>query len=115
MMVLDEYPLQELQKINLGDPTNGVPENAPQTLKPVTAERTVRAKYRVLEASDNRISFTPVQKQHLLDSGAITELVDIHINLNETLRSEFGKMQPGDEKEFTLNVTVLEGYEKLPG
>jgi len=115
MMMLDEYPVQGLEKINIGEPTNGGPENAAQTLKPITAERTVKATYRVVEASDNRISFAPVRRQHLLDSGTITELVDIHINLNETLRLEFGKLKPGDEKEFVLNVTVLEGYEKLPG
>jgi hypothetical protein len=114
MMMLDEYPVQGMEKINFEGPISGGPENASQQLKPITAERTVRAKYRVVEASENRISFAPVQRQHLLDSGTITELVDIHINLNETLRLEFGKMKPGDEKEFVLNVTVLEGYEKLP-
>jgi hypothetical protein len=114
MIVLDEYPLQELQNINFAEPASGGSEVAAVTMKPITNERKITAKFRVIGATDNRISFAPVQRQHPLGNGVMTDLVDIHVNLNEKLRLEFGKLQLGDEREFTLTVTLLEGYEKLP-
>ena len=55
-----------------------------------------------------------MQRVHQLDTGAVTELVDININLNDKLRQDFGDMKVGDEKEFSLVVTVVTGY-RLPG
>jgi hypothetical protein len=41
-------------------------------------------------------------------------VVDLQINLhNEKLRHEFGSMKIGDEKEFTLGITVLTGYRRI--
>ena len=45
---------------------------------------------------------------------AVTELVDIDFNLDDKLRQDFGDMKVGDEKEFSMVVTVLTGY-RLPG
>jgi hypothetical protein len=56
------------------------------------------------------MSFAPVQRVHHLDTGALTELVDIHFNLNDKLKQDFGGMNIGDEKEFTLVVNVLTGF-----
>jgi hypothetical protein len=56
------------------------------------------------------MSFAPVQRVHQLDTGGLTELVDIHFNLNDKLRQDFGEMNVGDEKEFSLTVRVLTGY-----
>jgi hypothetical protein len=55
-----------------------------------------------------------VQRVHQLDTGALTELVDIDINLNDKLRQDFGKMNVGDEKEFSLTVKVLIGLLLVP-
>jgi hypothetical protein len=113
MIVLPHYPLQSLD-------IQFPPEDAAVTAafagaEPITEEKTITAKYRVMnKEGDNRMSFAPVQRVHQLDTGALTELVDIHINLSEKLRQDFGEMKVGDEKEFTLAVRVLMGY-RLPG
>ena len=77
----------------------------------ITEEKKITAKYRVTKKEgDSRMSFAPVQRVHQLDTGALTELVDIHFNLNHKLRQDFGEMNVGDEKEFSLTVRVLTGY-----
>jgi hypothetical protein len=48
------------------------------------------------------MSFAPVQRVHQLDTGELTELVDIHFNLNDKLRQDFGRMKVGDERSFRL-------------
>jgi hypothetical protein len=40
--------------------------------------------------------------------------VDIHLNLNDKLRRDFGNLKIGDEKEFTLGVQVLTGFRPSP-
>jgi hypothetical protein len=45
-----------------------------------------------------------------MDGGAMTKLVDINLNLDDKLRREFGNLSVGDEKEFSMMVTVLAGY-----
>ena len=77
----------------------------------MTQEKKITAKYRVTKKEgDKRISFAPVQRVHRLDTGELTELVDIHLNLNDTLRQDFGGLTVGDEKEFSLTVQVLMGF-----
>ena len=79
--------------------------------EPVTEAKEIRAKYRVTKKDGHeRISFEPVQRVHRLDTGELTELVDIHLNLNEKLRQDFGDLKIGDEREFTLGVRVLTGF-----
>jgi hypothetical protein len=95
-------------------PTDPAMAAALAQAEPVTEQRQVTAKYRVTKKDgDSRISFAPVQRVHQLDTGAVTELVDIDLNLDDKLRQDFGDMKVGDEKEFTLMVTVLTGY-RLP-
>jgi len=77
----------------------------------VTEQKEIRAKYRVTKRDGSeRILFSPVQRVHRLDTGELTELVDIHFNLNDNLRRDFGGMEIGDEKEFSLTVQVLTGF-----
>jgi len=52
----------------------------------------------------------PVWRQHQFGDGAVTELMDIDINMDEKLRQDFGAMNVGDDREFSLPVTVLIGY-----
>jgi hypothetical protein len=113
MMVLNEYPLQALGDIKIPELEEIEGNQTAAALKPITKERSIVAKYRVIAADEDRISFAPVQRQHLLGEGVMTELEDIHVNLDEKLRLEFGKVNVDDEREFTLNVNLLEGYEKL--
>jgi hypothetical protein len=114
MIVLDQYPLQELKSINLSPPDAGRTDGILALAKPITAERKIIAKYRVTSTSGTRISFAPVQRQHPLGDGTVTDLADIHVNLNDKLREDFGNMNVGDEKEFSLTVTVLVGYQMSP-
>ncbi len=109
VIVLDHYPLQTL---NIEIPTADAAGTAELVeAEPITAEKMITAKYRVTKKDgDNRMSFAPVQRVHQLDTGALTELVDIHFNLNDKLRQDFGEMNVGDEKEFSLTVRVLTGY-----
>ena len=46
-----------------------------------------------MRLSLRRISFAPVQRLHQLDTGAVTELVDIDVNLDDKLRQDFGDME----------------------
>jgi hypothetical protein len=108
MTVLPHYPLQGLD-IQIPFPDADAATLAQQ--EPVTEEKEIKAKFRVTKRDGNeRILFAPVQRVHRLDTGALTELVDIHFNLNDNLRRDFGDMKIGDEKEFSLTVQVLTGY-----
>ena len=104
MTVLDHYPLQALNiQISPADAAGTAGELVAAEL--ITEEKTITAKYRVTKREgDRRMSFAPVQRVHQLDTGALTELVDIHFNLNDKLRQDFGGMNVGDENEFSLNV-----------
>jgi hypothetical protein len=109
VIFLDQYPLQQLSNIHVPRPDPAAAALA-QT-EPVTEQRKIAAKYRVTKREgDSRISFAPVQRVQQLGASAVTELVDIHINLDDKLRQEFGDMKVGDEKEFSLLVTVVTGY-----
>src|SRR5260370_41177396 len=58
--------------------------------EPITEEKKIIAKYRVTKKEgDSRMSFAPVQRVHQLDTGELTELGDIHFNLNDKLRQDF--------------------------
>ena len=114
MIVLNHYPLQELNDIKIPPMDPAMAAALAQT-EPVTEQRQVNAKYRVTKRDgDSSISFSPVQRVHQLEVGAVTELDDITFNLDEKLRQEFGHMKVGDEKEFSLVVNILTGY-RLPG
>jgi hypothetical protein len=112
MIVLDHYPLQALN-IQIPPADAGGAAGDLVEAEPITEEKKITAKYRVMKTGDSRISFAPVQRVQQLDTGALTELVDIEINLNDKLRQDFGKMNVGDEKEFSLTVKVLIGFQPL--
>ncbi len=108
MIVLPQYPLQKLEVefsilVSAAAPTG--------TQGDPIAEREITAKYRVkAKEGDKRISFSPVSPVSRLETGEITELVDFHIDLNDTTRASFAQLNVGDEKEFTLGVRILKGY-----
>src|ERR1700722_8549955 len=100
IIVLDQYPLQQLSSINV-PPVDPATAAVLARAEPVTEQRQVTAKYRLTRKDgENRVSFAPVQRVHQLDTGAVTELV-------------VGDMKVGDEKQFSMLVTVLTGY-RLP-
>jgi hypothetical protein len=105
LIVLPHYPLQKLE-IQIPSPDASSAATLAQA-EPVTEGKQITAKYRVTKKHSEQISFTPVQRVHRLDTGALTELMDIHVSLNDKLRRDFGDLKPGDEKEFTLGVQVL--------
>lgn len=114
LIVLDHYPLQALNSIEV--PGGEAPDSteAPEEMEPILEQKTVTAKYRVTKTEENRISFAPVQRVQRLEGGGSTELVDLHLNLHdEKLKADFGGMKIGDEKEFTLGITVVTGYKRL--
>jgi hypothetical protein len=109
LMVLSHYPLQTLD-IQIPPPDASAAATLEQ-VEPVTEVKQITAKYRVTKnEGGERISFTPVQRVHQLDTGTLTELMDVHLNLNDELRRDLGDLNPGDEKEFTLGVEVLVGF-----
>ena len=55
------------------------------------------------------MSWAPVQRVHRLDTGELTELPDIHLDLNDKLRQDFGDMNIGEENEFSVTLRVLTG------
>ena len=113
IIVLDQYPLQQLSSINV-PPVDPATAAVLARAEPVTEQRQVTAKYRLTRKDgENRVSFAPVQRVHQLDTGAVTELVDFDMNLNDKQRQDFGDMKVGDEKQFSMLVTVLTGY-RLP-
>lgn len=102
MIVLPHYPLQSVEV--------QIPEAVP-----ITEERIINAKYRVIKMDgDSLIYFAPVHRAHQLDTDAVTELVDFHIILRGQNKQEFGQLNVGDEKEFSMKVTVLTGF-SVPG
>ena len=109
MVVLPHYPLQKLD-IQIATPDASA--NAAAALgEPMTKEKKITAKYRVTKKDgDNRISFVPVQRVYRLDTGELTELVDIHLNMNDKLRQDLGDLTVGDEKKFSLTVQVLTSF-----
>jgi hypothetical protein len=110
MIVLPHYPLQSLNDIQIPVPDAATAAVLTQA-EPITDEKKITAKYRVTQKDgDRRISFTPVQRVHRLDTGELTELVDIHLNLSDKLRQDFGAMKIGDEREFSMTVQVLAGF-----
>jgi hypothetical protein len=114
VIILDHYPLQELNSINI-PPMDPAIASEIDAAEPVTEQRKITAKYRVTKKEgDNRILFAPVQRVHQLDGSAVTELVDTNINLDDKLRQDFSNMNVGDEREFSMMVTVLTGY-RHPG
>lgn len=109
MVVLPHYPLQKLEIQT--PPPDASAAAALAEREPITEAKTITAKYRVTKKDgEERISFAPVQRVHRLDTGELTELVDIHFNLNDQLRRDFGDLKIGDEKEFTLGMQVLTGF-----
>ena len=109
MVVLPHYPLQKLD-VQI-PPPDSFAAAALEERGPITEAKTISATYRVTKTDGSeRISFAPVQRVHRLDTGALTELVDIHFNMNHQLRRDFGDLKIGDEREFTLGVQVLTGF-----
>ena len=114
LIVLEPYPLQALNSIEVPAGDEATDAKASAQMEPVLEQQTVTAKYRVTKTNENGVSFTPVQRVHRLHGGGLTELVDLQINLhNENLRRDFGSMKIGDEKEFTLGITVVTGYRRI--
>ncbi len=96
-VALDQYPLQQL---------NGI-----QASHPIYEKRTINAKYRCEYASEDKLSFEPIERQHRFDDGTTTELVNIGVNLNDEIRKSMGEVNVGDVKDFTLDVQILAGFE----
>jgi hypothetical protein len=114
LIVLDHYPLQELKSIEVPDGDAAGPAEDQEQLEPITEQKSVTGKYRVTQTAADRVSFAPVQRVQRLDGGGVTELVDIHLNLHdEKLRRDFGGVRVGDEKEFTLGITVVTGFRRV--
>jgi hypothetical protein len=115
IIILSDYPLQSLDaQIPVADAAGTTGEGA--RAEPITEEKKIAAKYRVTKKeSNNRMSFAPVQRVHQLDTGELTELVDIHLTLNDELRQDFGDLKVGDERDFSLTVRVLTGFREPQG
>jgi hypothetical protein len=96
-VALDQYPLQKL---------NGI-----QASNPIYEQCTISAKYKCTHAGENKLSFEPVEREHRFEDGTATELVDLSVSLNDEIRRSMGPVQIGDLRDFTLNVTVLAGFE----
>lgn len=113
IIMLNAYPLQRLDNINIPPPDPAAAAAFAQA-EPVLEERTITAKYRVTHRDgDTMISFAPVQRVHQIEGGAVTELVDFTFTMDDKMRQDFGEMKVGDEKEFSLVVNVLAGF-RLP-
>jgi hypothetical protein len=113
ILCLDRYPLQELSQINFDAPPDL--SGAPVAAKPILEQKDIAAKYRAAEVSDDKVIFVPVQRLHLLDEGAMTELCDFTFNLDARMKSDMGQIKVGDVKEFRLTVNMITGYEKVDG
>ena len=109
MITLDQYPLVELNNITVPVAELLATDVLPE---PVIEERSITTKYRVAAAAESTLSFAPVRRVHRWDDGALTELVDITIKLTHKMRQDFGTLNVGDEKEFTLGLKVITGYRK---
>jgi len=113
ILCLDQYPLQELSQIKFDVPPE--PNEAPVPATPILEQKDIAAKYRATEVTDDKIVFVPVQKLHLLDKGAVTELCNFTLNLDAKMKKDFGPIKVGDVKEFRLTVNVITGYEPMGG
>ena len=111
IIVLDHYPLQQLSQINM-NPTDPGPTGI--RVKSIYEHKEITAKYQVAKASNGKLLLVPIRRQHPLDNGAVTDLVDIGINLDDKLSQDMREMKVGDVKELSLTVTVLSGYEVAP-
>ena len=110
MFVLPHYPLQSV-RVQIPAAVADAMAAALAQSEPVTEQKQITARYRVTKKEgDCRMSFAPVQRVQRLDTGALTELLDIHFNLDDKLKQDFGDMEVGDEKEFSLTVQVLTGF-----
>jgi hypothetical protein len=96
-VALDQYPLQKLEGIHASCP--------------VYEQHTISAKYKCRNTDPDRLTFEPVQREHRFEDGTATELVDLSVSLNDEIRKNLGPVQIGDVRDFTLNVTVLAGFE----
>jgi hypothetical protein len=96
-VALDQYPLQQL---------NGI-----QASHPIYEERIIKARYRCGYVSEDKLSLEPLERQHRLDDGTTTELVNISVNLNDDIRKSMGEVNVGDVKDFTLSIKILAGFE----
>jgi len=75
MIVLPHYPLQSVEV--------RIPEAVP-----IIEERTINAKYRVIKMDgDGLIHFAPAHRNHQLNAGTVTQLVDFHITLTARTRT----------------------------
>jgi hypothetical protein len=110
ILCLDEYPLQELSQITFDVPANHDP--AFVAGRPILEQKNITAKYRATEVSNEQVVFVPVQKLHLVEKGAVTELCNFTFNLDAKLKKDMGEIKVGDVKEFRLTVNVITGYEK---
>ncbi len=113
MIVLDHYPLVALTSIQLPKANSAGTEEMRAGKEPITAERKITAKYRVTKREESWMSFAPVERTYQLDNGAVTELVDIHINLDDKLGTELCNMTVGDETELSMTVNVVIGFESI--
>jgi hypothetical protein len=110
MIVLPQYPLQSLDDIQIPIPDPAAAAVLAQS-ELIIEQKKITAKFRVTKKDgDSRMSFAPVQRVHRLETGELTELVDIHFNLDDKLRQDFGGMRVGDEKEFSRTVQVITGF-----
>jgi hypothetical protein len=50
------------------------------------------------------------ERQYSCGHEAVTDLVDISINLSDKIENDLGEMKVGDEKDFSIAVRVLCGY-----
>jgi len=81
-------------------------------MKPIYEQRKLTAKFQCTKASKDRVVFEPIQRQYVCPGeSAKTDLMDITINLNDEIRENLGDPKVGDVKDFTLEVTVMTGYE----
>jgi len=99
---LDQYPLQKLTGIQIGPP---------EGTQPFYEQHTIKAEYRCKHASEDKLSFEPVQRRHPLGDGRTTELIDIGVILSDEIRKNMGVVDVRDVKDFTLNVQILAGFE----
>jgi hypothetical protein len=99
-LALNEYLLQRLDGI--------------QASRPIYEQHTISAKYKCTYASDNKLSFQPVEREHRFEDGRTTELVDITINLDEKIKTSVGPVSIGDVKDFRLGTQILAGFELPP-
>lgn len=112
ILCLDRYPMQVLSQITIDGPANG--EEAFFPGKPILEQKDITAKYRATEVTDDRVVLVPVQRLHLLEAGSVTELSNITLKLDATLKEKMGQIRVGDVKDLRMTVNVITGYEE-PG